>query len=145
MPDKCLIDPERDCLGIQKANQVEVALNELRRQNAGTHERFGERIGRLESHNEVQDVRFENSLEKLSAIASDVRELKEETKLVNRQLPALSNRVDTLQESYRATDSDVDELKEKPAKRWDNMTSQIIGFVIAAIVGFVLAKLGLSA
>lgn len=38
---------------------------------------------------------------------------------------------------------DVDELKSKPAKRWDNVTEKIIGIIVAAVLGFMLARLGL--
>jgi predicted nuclease with TOPRIM domain len=39
--------------------------------------------------------------------------------------------------------SDVKSLASKPAKRWDNLINQIITIVVAAIAGFVLAKIGL--
>ena len=39
--------------------------------------------------------------------------------------------------------SDVKSLTSKPAKRWDNLINQIITIVVAAIAGFVLAKIGL--
>ena len=37
---------------------------------------------------------------------------------------------------------DVKSIKEKPAKRWENLVTQIITIVVAAIAGFVLAKIG---
>lgn len=38
---------------------------------------------------------------------------------------------------------DVKSIKDKPAKRWDTVITQIISILVAAIVGFVLAKIGL--
>ncbi len=38
---------------------------------------------------------------------------------------------------------DVDELKSKPAKRWDGIVEKIIGIIVAAVIGFMLARLGL--
>lgn len=38
---------------------------------------------------------------------------------------------------------DVKELTSKPAKKWENLVSQIITFIVAAIAGFVMAKFGL--
>lgn len=136
--DKCLLDPQRDCLGLQETKRLEADLNELRRQNAGTHERFGARIGKLESHAEVQDVKFETIIDKLGGLSTDMRELKDESKEVNRQLPALSHKV----ESLKALDDDVDALKEKPGKRWESLVGQIIGLVVAALAGAVIARLG---
>jgi len=132
------------CPGLPRLAVVESDLAELRRQNAKTHERFGERIGELEKHNEVQDVLFKTTTERLGEMSVTMREQKDEIREIGRQIPVMTQSLATLQESHRATDSDVDELKEKPAKRWDNMTSQIITLVVAAIVGFILAKLGLS-
>ena len=39
---------------------------------------------------------------------------------------------------------DVKELKAKPAKRWESIVEKVIGLVIAAVVGFALARLGLQ-
>lgn len=39
--------------------------------------------------------------------------------------------------------SDVKTLTSKPAKKWDNLVSQIITIVVATIAGFILAKIGL--
>lgn len=39
--------------------------------------------------------------------------------------------------------SDVDELKEKPAKKWDDITGKIIWAILAAVIGVVLGKFGL--
>ena len=39
--------------------------------------------------------------------------------------------------------SDVKNLNAKPAKRWDALVSQIITIVVAAVAGFILAKIGL--
>ena len=127
MNDKCTVDPERRCDMQQRVVLVERELNDLRRQNSGTHERFGERIGELESHNKVQDV-----------------EVKTLQKRISKQLPVIAAQVSAIHETSKATDADVDELKEKPGKRWESTVGQIIGLVVAALVGLLLARLGLS-
>ncbi|GHV32349.1 hypothetical protein FACS18949_02960 [Clostridia bacterium] len=35
----------------------------------------------------------------------------------------------------------IDELAQKPAKRWDDLVRQIIGLAVAAVIGGILAKL----
>ncbi len=40
--------------------------------------------------------------------------------------------------------NDVKEIKEKPGKRWDGLIDKIILTIAAAVIGFVLAKLGLG-
>lgn len=39
--------------------------------------------------------------------------------------------------------TDVAELKSKPAKRWEGIIEKIISVLVAAIVGFMLARIGL--
>lgn len=108
MSDKCILDPDRDCLGLIKARELEQDLNELRRQNSSSHERIFERLGEIEKQEGIQDVQYENILEKLDQLAGDVKD-----------------------------------LKSKPAKRWENIVEKVLGIVAAAVVGFVLAKIGL--
>ena len=52
------------------------------------------------------------------------------------QLKSMNTNVSTLK-------TDVEELKEKPAKRWDGFVDKIVWAVAAALIGFVLAKIGL--
>lgn len=40
--------------------------------------------------------------------------------------------------------SDVETIKERPAKRWDSATTVIITAIITAVVTFVLTKIGLK-
>ena len=38
---------------------------------------------------------------------------------------------------------DVKTLTSQPAKRWESLVSEIIKFLVAAIVGFIFAKIGM--
>ncbi|MEG2097441.1 MAG: hypothetical protein RRY65_04665 [Pseudoflavonifractor sp.] len=40
-------------------------------------------------------------------------------------------------------DKKVEALEQKPAKRWDGLVDKIILTIVAALVGFVLARLGM--
>ena len=39
--------------------------------------------------------------------------------------------------------NDVKSMKDKPAKRWEAVVTQIITIVVAAVAGYVLSKIGL--
>lgn len=39
---------------------------------------------------------------------------------------------------------DVNELKSKPAKRWDSATSVVLTAIITAVITFILTKMGLK-
>lgn len=50
----------------------------------------------------------------------------------------------TLQTTVKDLRTDVDVLKEKPAKKWEDITSKILWAIIAAVVGVILGKFGLG-
>lgn len=108
MPEKCILDPERDCLGLMKARELEKDVNELRKQNSSSHERIFDRLGELEKQEGIQLVQYEHIMEKLDRLAGDVKE-----------------------------------LKAKPGKRWEGIVEKAIGILVAAVLGFMLARLGL--
>lgn len=75
------------------------------------------RIKKLESENEV-----------LHKLATSVAVMAEQMKAMNASVSTLTD--------------EVESLKEKPAKRWDGLIDKIILTVAAAVVGFILAKIG---
>lgn len=56
----------------------------------------------------------------------------------------LAVREETVESDVKEIKADVKELTSKPAKQWDKVVSQIISLVVAAVVGFILAKIGLG-
>lgn len=77
-----------------------------------------ERIEKLESENGV-----------LHQLATSVAVMAEQLKTLNTNVSTMSN--------------EVEELKEKPGKRWDRIIENVIWFFLAALLGFVVSKLGL--
>lgn len=55
----------------------------------------------------------------------------------------LAVREENVETDVKEIKSDVKSLTEKPAKRWETIVSTIITTVVAAIVGFMLARLGM--
>lgn len=56
---------------------------------------------------------------------------------------ALAVREENVENDVKEIKSDVKTLTSKPGKRWDNLTDKIIITIAAAVVGFILAKIGL--
>ena len=54
----------------------------------------------------------------------------------------LVEREETVEADVKEIKTDVKNLTSKPGKRWDNLVNQIISIIIAAVAGFILAKLG---
>lgn len=54
----------------------------------------------------------------------------------------LAVREEVVENTVKKIESSVESLTNRPAKRWDNLTNQIITIIVAAIAGFILAKIG---
>lgn len=55
----------------------------------------------------------------------------------------LAVREERVEGDVKEIKKDVKTLTDKPAKRWESLVSQIITILAAAIIGFILAKIGL--
>lgn len=56
---------------------------------------------------------------------------------------ALAIREERMESDVKEIKADVKTLTEKPAKRWDAIMDKIVWAVLAAIIAFVLGRLGL--
>ena len=55
----------------------------------------------------------------------------------------LAEKMQSVENNVVEVKAEVKTLTGKSGKKWDSMVSQIIGIVVAAIAGFILAKIGL--
>ena len=68
MDDKCLIDPQRDCLGLQKANMLERQMEKMQEQARDTHNKLFDRIRDLEKAEAARNEQYENIMGKLDKL-----------------------------------------------------------------------------
>lgn len=52
--------------------------------------------------------------------------------------------LDRIDDTVTTINRKLDEERDKPAERWDTIINQVITVVVAALVGIVLARLGLN-
>ncbi len=57
--------------------------------------------------------------------------------LIDKELKHINNKLDELTASVNA-------LKEKPAKRWESVSTTIIQWVVTALLAFIAVKIGLN-
>ena len=57
---------------------------------------------------------------------------------------ALAVKEERVESDVKEIKSDVKTLTGKAGQRWDNLVGQIISILVAAIIGFVLAKISLG-
>jgi predicted nucleic acid-binding Zn-ribbon protein len=56
----------------------------------------------------------------------------------------LATREENVENTVKEIKEDVKTLTDKPAKRWDGLVDKTVLTITAAIIGFILAKLGLG-
>ena len=72
--------------------------------------------------------------------------LEQSTEAINRlatSMEVMVNKQEQVAETVEKLDGKVTALEEKPAKRWDSMVDKIAWALAAAVIGFVLAQVGL--
>lgn len=111
MPDKCIVDPQRDCIGKAEATKLEGrirALEEWREDSKDFHSKFYD----WQREQIARDATLDEKLSNMDANIKKVLEKQEACEL-------------------------------KPGKRWDAIVDKAIWAVLAAVIAFVLAKIGL--
>ena len=76
-----------------------------------------------------------------------IDKLEEQTEAINRLATSMAVMAEKQEETtsiVTALDGKVTALEEKPAKRWEALVEKVIWAVVAAFVGFLLAKIGLG-
>lgn len=91
------------------------ALEGANKQHSETHREIFRRLGNLESMTAVQDTQLKNIDEKLDEIKAN-----------NKTILAK-----------------VEALESKPGKRWDGLVEKAIWAVCAAVIAFLLGRVGL--
>lgn len=56
----------------------------------------------------------------------------------------MAEKVETTGDKVDSLCADVQEIKQKPAKRWETVTAQVISILVAAVLGYIIARLELG-
>ena len=110
--DKCIIDPERDCIG-----KAAAALLEKRIEDLEDWQRSSKKF-----HHDFYDWQR-------GQIARDAK--------LDEKLTHMGANLEKLLATHEANAA-------KPGKRWDAIVDKAIWAVVAAVIAFVLAKVGLG-
>ena len=106
--EKCILDPQRDCLGLQKANMLEKQMSEWREASRSTHKELFDRMRELEKAEAARNEQYDNIMEKLDRLIA-----------------------------WQAAE------QAKPNKRWEAIVDMSVWAVLAAVIAFILARIGL--
>lgn len=129
MPN-CIQDPQHDCFGLAEAEILKHQIQNIQDQmkqdrknrkrdsksNKKDHKEF---YRRMEFSEKAQAL----TQNQLAQVLADTQEIKA---------------------SIGQHGQAISDINAKPAKTWEKRVEQIVGLVIAAVVGLVLAKIGLT-
>lgn len=76
-PEKCVIDPARDCVSIERVETLEKEFQVQREKSSAAHKEFYDRIRELERRDAVRDEQYKTIVEKLDCLTRSVNEIKE--------------------------------------------------------------------
>ena len=89
-------------------------------------------------------------LPRIEALEQDSKHNKDAHKEFYRKLETshtnvalIEQRLNQIKEDTEEIKGSVQVMKEKPAKRWENMVEKVIGAVVLAVVAYLLGKAGL--
>ena len=83
-----------------------------------------------------RSIRNEERIEKLEGANIVLHQLATSVAVMAEQMKSMSTNVSTLT-------NEVEELKEKPGKRWEEIVDKVVWFFLAALLGFVVSEIGL--
>lgn len=96
------------------------------------------------------DLQHEERLSKVEERSKSNSHRIEELEKRQDNLDKIVNTVSLLDEREKRVENDVKEIKTDvknltsiPARRWEGLVTQVITLLVAGIVGFILAKIGL--
>jgi hypothetical protein len=83
-----------------------------------------------------RSLRNEGRIKKLEGESSVLHQLATSVAVMAEQMKTMNTSVSALAD-------EVEELREKPGKRWDSLVDKIVWAVAAALLSFVITQLGL--
>ena len=88
------------------------------------------------------EIEFEHRLTAVETRVDELEKRQDNLDDLVSTVKVLAVREENVENDVKEIKSDVKSLTNKPAKRWDSLVNQLITITIAAIAGFILAKLG---
>ena len=89
-------------------------------------------------------VRQEEHIKSITDRMNNIDTLTDSVHKMATSLEVLTNTQKSTEKKLDGLSKDVEEIKEKPAKNWENTVRTVFELVLAAVVTFVLVKMGLK-
>lgn len=119
------------------------ALERANEQHGQTHREIFGRVGKLETENAVQNANYQAIIDTLGKMDAKNEKLIAKVESIEQCVSAQLQTINELNERGKNNQKRLDDLEAKPGKRWEGIVDKAIWAVCAAVIAFLLARLGL--
>lgn len=112
-----------------------------------TLEKHGDQLSAIEKTIVKQDERISTALKRIdeqTKLTESIHELASSVKVLHVEQKTMMEKIDSTNKKIETVSSDVEELKQKPAKRWDSLVALLISGIVGGILTYLLMKIGLK-
>lgn len=131
--------PDHECI---MKDRIE-ALEEANKNHSRSHENIYNRLRGLEKENAVQNANYKAITDTLDRMDSKNDKLVEKVESIEKCVAAQLQPINEMNERGKTNQARLDALEAKPGKRWESIVDKVIWAVCAALIAFLLAKIGL--
>ena len=107
--------PEKCTESCPDLARLEQQLKDLQKQNGEDHKEIRDRLTKAEMTNAIQNERYD----------------------------AIMGKLDELSKKHDSLTKKLETLEAKPGKRWESLAEKAVWAVCAAVIAFLLARIGL--
>lgn len=101
------------------------------------HEEFARRLD-TENHRRDDEDRRQNK--RLDAVEASVQRINDLTIAIEK----MAVNIGTMASELKQQGERLENIEAKPGKKWETLVTDIIKLIVAAVVGFVIAKIGFA-
>lgn len=132
--------PEHECVMKERIEKLE----ETNKAHSNTHEKMFDRIRHLETENAVQNANQKTMLDMLDKMDQKNDKLVEKVESIEKCVTAQLQTMNDMNERGKENKRRLDAIEAKPGKRWEGIVDKAIWAVCAALIAFLLARLGIQ-
>lgn len=131
--------PDHECI---MKTRIE-ALEKANDNHTGTHKEIFGRLNKVEADNAVKDVQYTSIMTMLESMDKKHDSFADRLRTIEKDNAAQLQTLNELNDRGKKNQQRLDALESKPGKRWEGIVDKAIWAVCAAVIAFLLARMGL--
>lgn len=119
------------------------ALEDSNKRHGETHREIFGRLNTLDKEAAVHNAQYKSIMEKLDSMDNKHDRLAEKMESIEKDNALQTQTLGALNEKSNQNSAKLSEIEAKPGKRWEGLAEKAIWAVAAAVIAFLLARIGL--